>query len=154
MVRLCNDKTFGDEISAFVSAQSKWSSDDYVPDTKFLNPDGKKALMKDFLGKKPTIFYVSQDWATERYYFDDLSVENPDFNYVLIVFRKYYFPTAINIIKLILICIMSYELIFSKGVIGVALAIIIASGISFCLKSALTFYYLFLAEKRYGYQIL
>lgn len=85
MLRLCNDKTFGDEISAFVSAQSKWSSDDYVPDTKFFNPDGKEVLMKDFLGKKPTIFYVSLDWAVSRYSLDKASIENPDINYVMVV---------------------------------------------------------------------
>ncbi len=85
MVRLCNDERFSKEISAFVSAQSKWSSDEYVPDAKFLNQAGKEVSMKDFLGEKPTIFYVSEDWAADRYGFDDVSVENRDINYVMVV---------------------------------------------------------------------
>ncbi|MFV0268407.1 MAG: hypothetical protein ACK5HT_14865, partial [Draconibacterium sp.] len=85
MLQLCNDETFNSEISEFVSAQAKWSSDTYVPDTKFIDEEGKEVSMKDFIGEKPTIFYISSDWANERYFFDDLSAENPDFNYVLVV---------------------------------------------------------------------
>ncbi|RIJ48868.1 hypothetical protein D1614_10110 [Maribellus luteus] len=85
MLRYCNDKNFVREISGFVSNQGKWKDENYVPDVRFTMPDGKEVGMKDFFGERPTIFYVSSDWAGERYYFDDLSKENPDINYVYIV---------------------------------------------------------------------
>ncbi|MCK3683501.1 histidine kinase [Maribellus sp. YY47] len=85
MLRYCNDKDFVREISGFVSNQGKWKDENYVPDVRLTMPDGKEVVMKDYFGEKPTIFYVSSDWAGERYYFDDLSKENPDINYVYIV---------------------------------------------------------------------
>jgi len=85
MLRLSNDEELNQEIKNIISTHLKWQNEQYVPDTKFLNPEGKGVYLKDFFGKKPTIFYISRDWSVERYYFDDLSVGNPEINYVLIV---------------------------------------------------------------------
>lgn len=85
MLRLSNDEELNREIKNIISTHMKWQNDEYVPDTKFVNPQGKEIHLKDFFGEKPTIFYISRDWSVERYFFDDLSVENPEINYVLIV---------------------------------------------------------------------
>ncbi len=85
MLRVCNDEELNWEVKEIVATHLKWKNDDYVPNIEFYTPEGKKMYMKDFLGKKPTIFYISRDWASERYYFDDLSEDNPEINYVLIV---------------------------------------------------------------------
>jgi hypothetical protein len=85
MLRVCNDEEFNNEIEELVQAHLKWKDKDYVPDTKFMNPEGEETYMKDFFGEKPTIFYITRDWSAERYYFDDLSKENPGINYVMIM---------------------------------------------------------------------
>ena len=85
MLRVCNDKEFNAEIADVVQTYLKWKEDDYVPEVKFLNPEGKEIYMKDFFGEKPTIFYITRDWSKERYYFDDLSKENPGINYVMVM---------------------------------------------------------------------
>lgn len=85
MLRVCNDEELNSEVKEIVATHLMWKNDEYVPDVKFFNPKGEEVYMKDFFGKKPTIFYVIRDWASGRYHFDDLSVENPEINYVLIV---------------------------------------------------------------------
>jgi hypothetical protein len=85
ILRVCNDEEFNKEIEDVVQTYLKWKEEDYVPDIKFLNPDGKEIYMKDFFGENPTIFYVANDWSQERYYFDDLSKENPEINYVMVM---------------------------------------------------------------------
>ena len=85
MLRVCNDKEFNAEIEEVVQTYLKWKEEDYVPEAKFLNPEGKEVYMKDFFGVKPTIFYITRDWSKERYYFDDLSKENPEINYVMVM---------------------------------------------------------------------
>ncbi|MBT6006323.1 MAG: histidine kinase, partial [Prolixibacteraceae bacterium] len=85
MLRVCNDEELNKEVKEIVATHLEWKNEEYVPEMKFFNPKGEEVYMKDFFGKKPTIFYVSRDWASERYYFDDLSIENPEINYVLIV---------------------------------------------------------------------
>jgi hypothetical protein len=85
MLRVSNDEVLNAEVKEIVATLLNWQNPEFVPDNKFYNPEGEEVHMKDFFGKKPTIFYISRDWAAERYYFDDLSVENPEINYVLIV---------------------------------------------------------------------
>ncbi len=84
MLRLCNNKEFLSEFRSLNASYKKWESADYIPETKFFNPKGEEVYFKDFLGEKPTVFFVANNWASERYYFDDLAKENPDINFVMV----------------------------------------------------------------------
>jgi hypothetical protein len=84
MLRLCNDPGFSQSLEGIISTQSEWDKKDYVPNTKFFNEKGEAKYLKDFLGNKPALFYVTKNWSKERYYFDELAKENPEINFVLV----------------------------------------------------------------------
>lgn len=84
-IKVCNDEEFTSAIKEVLENYSKWQKDDYVPETKFFNQKGEAKYFKDFLGKKPTVFFITQDWGNERYFWDDLAKENPEINFVSIM---------------------------------------------------------------------
>jgi len=83
--KVCNNEEFTNAIKEVLENYSKWKKDDYIPETKFFNQKGEAKYFKDFLGKKPTIFYVSTYWDRERYFWDDLAKENPEINFVMVM---------------------------------------------------------------------
>jgi hypothetical protein len=50
-----------------------------------LDINQNKVAIKDFLGKKPTIFYFSQNWINDRYEYDDMAKATPAINFVMVV---------------------------------------------------------------------
>ncbi len=85
MVQVCNDNEFLDAFEEGVGNQLKWMQKEYVPSTQFLDDKERPVKMSDFFGKKPTTFYITQDWSKERYFWDDLAKENPEINFVLVM---------------------------------------------------------------------
>lgn len=85
MLRLCNNSEFSQAIKETRSGYLKWEDEEYVPSHKFFNIKGEEVRLVSFLGEKPTVFYVNNNWGTERYHFDDLATENDDINFVMIV---------------------------------------------------------------------
>ncbi len=84
MLRLCNNHEFTDEFKSLLFSYKKWEDAKYIPMLKFLDQEGKESYLKDFIGEKPVVFYVANNWGAERYYFDDLAKENPDINFVMV----------------------------------------------------------------------
>jgi len=84
MLRLCNNYEFSEALYQFNQNHINWEDSTYVPSNEFFNAKAEPVLLKDFFGEKTTIFYVSQNWGRERYHFDDLAKQNPDFNYVMV----------------------------------------------------------------------
>jgi hypothetical protein len=85
MTHVCNDIEFINSISGIINNQQNWNDENYVPATKFFNTNAEPVYMKDFFGEKPTIFYITNDWAAGRYFWDDLAKENPEINFVLVM---------------------------------------------------------------------
>nr|WP_321354094.1 histidine kinase [uncultured Draconibacterium sp.] len=84
ILRLSNDPEFNQSLKDIIDTQSQWDKKDYVPDTKFFDEKGEAKYLKDFLGNKPVLFYVTDNWSIERYFFDELAKENPEINFVLV----------------------------------------------------------------------
>ena len=85
MTRVCNDNEFINSIEKVIDNQQNWENKNYVPQIKFFNEKAEPTYMSDFFGKKPTIFYIANDWAAERYFWDDLAKENPEINFVMVM---------------------------------------------------------------------
>ncbi|WP_372950902.1 sensor histidine kinase [Mariniphaga sp.] len=85
MLRLVNNREFAGAIEKLMENHLKWQNEDYVPETKFLNPEGEHVYFSDFFGEKPTVFYITEIWERERYFWDDLAKENPEINFVLVM---------------------------------------------------------------------
>uniref|UniRef100_UPI0032163266 sensor histidine kinase n=1 Tax=uncultured Draconibacterium sp. TaxID=1573823 RepID=UPI0032163266 len=84
ILRLCNDREFTEALKEVINTHSQWDKKEYVPDTKFFNEKGEANFITDFLGEKPTLFYVTERWDLERYFFDELAEKNPEINFVLV----------------------------------------------------------------------
>ncbi|HDR50649.1 MAG TPA: histidine kinase, partial [Mariniphaga anaerophila] len=85
MLRLVNNKEFANAIEKLMENHLKWQNEDYVPETQFLNPVGETVYFSDFFGEKPTVFYITEIWERERYFWDDLAKDNPEINFVLVM---------------------------------------------------------------------
>lgn len=85
MLRLVNNREFAEAIEKLMENHLKWQNENYVPETQFKNPKGESVYFSDFFGEKPTVFYVSDIWDRERYFWDDLAKENPEINFVLVM---------------------------------------------------------------------
>ncbi len=85
MLRLVNNKEFANAIEKLMENHLKWQNENYVPETQFLNPEGEPVFFSDFFGEKPTVFYITEIWERERYFWDDLAKENPEINFVLVM---------------------------------------------------------------------
>ncbi|MCG6189892.1 hypothetical protein, partial [Maribellus maritimus] len=85
MTRVCNDREFINSIKEIIDNQQKWEDENFVPANKFFNENAEPVYMSDFFGKNPSIFYITNDWAAERYFWDDLAKENPEINFVLVM---------------------------------------------------------------------
>ncbi len=84
MIRVCNDEEFLNSIKEVRNKFLKWQSGDYVPNVEFYNEKGETKKFVDFFGEKPTVFYVTLQWAQQRYYWDNLVEENPELNVVMV----------------------------------------------------------------------
>ena len=84
MIRVCNDEEFINSITEVKKKFLKWQNGDYVPNVEFYNEKEEIKKFADFFGEKPTVFYVSLQWAQQRYYWDKLADENPDLNVVMV----------------------------------------------------------------------
>ena len=60
----------------------KFLDGDFYSKRIFLKMDGDTVMINDFIGKKPTVLYVSQNWGNSRYYIDDLSEKYSDVNFI------------------------------------------------------------------------
>ena len=85
MMRLVNNREFAGAIEKLMENHLKWQNEDYMPDTKFFNTEGETVYFSDFFGEKPTVFYITDIWEKERYFWDDLAKENPEINFVLVM---------------------------------------------------------------------
>lgn len=85
MLRLVNDREFAGAIEKLMENHLKWQNEDYVPEAQFLNPEGNPVYFSDYFGDKPTVFYITDIWERERYFWDDLAKENSEINFVLVV---------------------------------------------------------------------
>jgi hypothetical protein len=85
MTRVCNNSEFIHSIKEIIDNQQNWEDENFVPANKFFNEKAESVYMNDFFGEKPTIFYIANDWAAERYFWDDLAKENPEINFVLVM---------------------------------------------------------------------
>ncbi|SHJ19583.1 Histidine kinase [Tangfeifania diversioriginum] len=85
MLRLVNNREFANAIEKLMENHLKWQNENYVPETQFLNPEGEPIYFSDFFEEKPTVFYITDIWERERYFWDDLAKENPEINFVLVM---------------------------------------------------------------------
>ncbi|MGC9355832.1 MAG: sensor histidine kinase, partial [Mariniphaga sp.] len=85
MLRLVNNQEFADAIKKLMENHLKWQNENYVPETQFLNPKGESVYFSDFFGENPTVFYITDIWERERYFWDDLAKENSEINFVLVM---------------------------------------------------------------------
>lgn len=85
MLRLVNDREFANAIEKLMGNHLKWQNENYVPETQFLNLKGEPVYFSDFFGEKHTVFYITDIWERERYFWDDLAKENPEINFVLVM---------------------------------------------------------------------
>jgi hypothetical protein len=85
MMRLVNDRKFAGAIEKLMENHLKWQNEYYVPETQFINQQGEPVYFSDFFGEKPTVFYITDIWERERYFWDDLAKENPEINFVLVI---------------------------------------------------------------------
>ena len=83
--RLCNNNDLKSTLAILYEKNKVWEDATYVPSNKFLNPEGKEVSFNDFLGEKPTVFYITQGWGNKRYYFDELAEKNSDINFVMVM---------------------------------------------------------------------
>ncbi len=85
MLRLVNNREFAGAIEKLMENHLKWQNENYVPETQFLNPKAESVYFSDFFGEKPTVFYITDIWERERYFWDDLAKENSEINFVLVM---------------------------------------------------------------------
>jgi hypothetical protein len=85
MLRLVNNQEFAGAIEKLMENHLKWQNEDYVPEAQFLNPGGNPVYFSDYFGDKPTVFYITDIWERERYFWDDLAKENSEINFVLVM---------------------------------------------------------------------
>ena len=85
MIRVCNDEEFIDAIKFKRNNFSQWQDESYFPKTTFFNQKGEQKYFEDYFYEKPTLFYISYRWGTQRYYWDKLAEDNPKLNVVMIM---------------------------------------------------------------------
>jgi len=85
MARLVNETEFKNAIEGMMNNYLVWQKEDYVPDVEFLNLDGKSVRLNDFMGKKPAVFFITHEWGSDRYNWDELAKQHPEMNLVLIM---------------------------------------------------------------------
>lgn len=84
MSKSVNDTEFLTEIQNRLTQMRQWIRDDYIPDAIFYNPAFQEKKFHDFIGEKPAIFFVAQNWSNSRYSFDDRATENPGINFIMV----------------------------------------------------------------------
>jgi hypothetical protein len=84
MSKSVNDTEFLTEIHNRLKQMRQWMRDDYIPDAIFYDPAFQERKFHDYIGKKPAIFFVAQNWSNSRYSFDDRASENPDIHFVMV----------------------------------------------------------------------
>jgi hypothetical protein len=85
LLKKCNDREMTEKVIFLIFQFKKLQKESYVPEIDFLDINGKTAAYKDFLGKKPTIFYFSSNWVGDRYEYDMMGEGMPEINFVMVV---------------------------------------------------------------------
>jgi len=65
LIKRCNDNEFLQEMYQMKAMLQKAQSGDFVPETSFLNPEGKPVRFRDFFGTKPTLFQIAPKTGAE-----------------------------------------------------------------------------------------
>jgi hypothetical protein len=81
----CNDLELVKKVNQVVMQHQKLETGKFVPEIDLLDINHKKVAISDFHGKKPTIFYFSQNWINDRYEYDDMAKAMPELNFVMVV---------------------------------------------------------------------
>ena len=81
----CNDLELVEKVNQIVSQHQELETGKFVPEIELLDINHNKVAITDFLGKKPTIFYFSQNWINDRYEYDDMAKATPAINFVMVV---------------------------------------------------------------------
>ncbi len=84
MSRSVNDNEFLAEVGNRLKQMRQWKRDDYIPETIFYDPSSQERKFHDYIGEKPAIFFVAQNWSNSRYSFDDRAAENPDIHFIMV----------------------------------------------------------------------
>ena len=85
MIRRCNDPEVVSQVKEIVAQYEKLQTGKFIPNIDFVDLQHKKVTINDFLGKKPTIFYFSSDWAGARYEYDMMAKGMHEINFVMAV---------------------------------------------------------------------
>lgn len=80
----CNDEELNYAIEKILQNQSLWEYPKYLPDGKFYDLEQKNVELRNFIAKKPTIFFAGANWSTARYELDDAVKANRDVDFILI----------------------------------------------------------------------
>jgi hypothetical protein len=84
MSRSVNDNEFLAEVRNRLKQMRQWKRDDYIPETIFYDPSFQERKFHDYIGEKPAIFFVAQNWSNSRYSFDDRAAENPEIQFIMV----------------------------------------------------------------------
>ena len=84
MSKSVNDSEFLAEIRNRLKQMRQWKRDDYIPDAIFYDPSFQEKKFHDYIGEKPAIFFVAQNWSNSRYSFDDRAAENPGIRFIMV----------------------------------------------------------------------
>lgn len=84
MSKSVNDSEFLAEVRNRLKQMRQWKRDDYIPETIFYDPSFQERKFHDYIGEKPAIFFVAQNWSNSRYSFDDRAAENPDIHLIMV----------------------------------------------------------------------
>lgn len=84
MSKSVNDSEFLAEIRNRLKQMRQWKRDDYIPESIFYDPSFQEKKFHDYIGDKPAIFFVAQNWSTSRYSFDDRATENPEIHFIMV----------------------------------------------------------------------
>ena len=84
MSKSVNDIDFLNEIRNRLEQLRLWKQNDYIPDATFYDPSFQEKKFHDYIGEKPAIFFVAQNWSNSRYSFDDRAAENPDIHLIMV----------------------------------------------------------------------
>jgi hypothetical protein len=84
MSKSVNDIDFLNEIHNRLEQLRLWKQDDYIPDATFYDPSFQEKKFHDYIGEKPAIFFVAQNWSNSRYSFDDRAAENQDIHFIMV----------------------------------------------------------------------
>ncbi|MBV5313867.1 MAG: histidine kinase [Prolixibacteraceae bacterium] len=79
-----NDEDLNRAIETIFQNQSLWEYSRYLPEVTFYDLHQKDVSLRNFISKKPAIFFAGANWSTSRYEMDDAVKANQEIAFVLI----------------------------------------------------------------------